>query len=197
MLGAPVALRLSIVWLVCGCGGTFGLRDAGAVGRFAIGGADLHCGLPDGGVRAQPTRQAACALTAADFDGGLPPEEVPPEPRFGGDGDDDDCKYHLTVSSSAIALNKAVTLGVALMSKVDGAPVLGADVMPQIFLSDDHPAPDTAPMSMESAGGIYSVSPVKFDAPGRWTVRLHLFDQCVDLAEDSPHGHAAFFVDVP
>lgn len=33
--------------------------------------------------------------------------------------------------------------------------------------------------------------------PGRWMVRSHLYETCSDEPEDSPHGHAAFFVTVP
>jgi hypothetical protein len=32
---------------------------------------------------------------------------------------------------------------------------------------------------------------------GRWNVRFHMYEQCSDLTEDSPHGHITFFVDVP
>ena len=38
---------------------------------------------------------------------------------------------------------------------------------------------------------------VRFDAKGRWTVRFHLHEECADEAPDSPHGHIAFFIDVP
>ena len=32
---------------------------------------------------------------------------------------------------------------------------------------------------------------------GDWTVRFHFYENCNDAPEDSPHGHAAFFVHVP
>ena len=34
-------------------------------------------------------------------------------------------------------------------------------------------------------------------APGKWTVRFHFNEICCDVNSDSPHGHAAFFVNVP
>ena len=57
--------------------------------------------------------------------------------------------------------------------------------------------PRRRPQATESAGGKYSVGPIKFDAPGDWTVRFHFYENCNDAPEDSPHGHAAFFVHVP
>jgi hypothetical protein len=41
------------------------------------------------------------------------------------------------------------------------------------------------------------VGPIVFDQPGKWVVRFHFFENCDDLVEDSPHGHAAFYVQVP
>jgi hypothetical protein len=32
---------------------------------------------------------------------------------------------------------------------------------------------------------------------GRWVIRFDYFANCSDLPEDSPHGHAAFYIDVP
>ena len=51
--------------------------------------------------------------------------------------------------------------------------------------------------STEIAPGVYKVGPIKFDAAGIWTVRFHFFEECGDAREDSPHGHAAFYVKVP
>jgi hypothetical protein len=28
-------------------------------------------------------------------------------------------------------------------------------------------------------------------------VRFHFYEDCLDLLPDSPHGHAAYFIDVP
>ena len=49
---------------------------------------------------------------------------------------------------------------------------------------------------------MYKVGPIRFDAAGNapghyWTVRFHLYEECNDSPEDSPHGHAAFYVSVP
>jgi len=58
-------------------------------------------------------------------------------------------------------------------------------------------APNTRPITKIISPGVYSVGPVRFDQAGRWTVRFHFFETCLDAREDSPHGHAAFYVDVP
>jgi hypothetical protein len=65
-----------------------------------------------------------------------------------------------------------------------------------VFLTDTHPAQPPGEAT-EAAGGKYTVGPIKFDAPGNWTVRFHFYEECSDVPEDSPHGHAAFFVHVP
>ena len=44
--------------------------------------------------------------------------------------------------------------------------------------------------------GIYQGT-VVFNGPGEWTVRFHIHEECADLLPDSPHGHAAFHIDVP
>ncbi len=51
--------------------------------------------------------------------------------------------------------------------------------------------------STEIAPGIYKVGPLAFPQAGIWQVRFHLFEECSDSQDDSPHGHAAFFVQVP
>ena len=48
----------------------------------------------------------------------------------------------------------------------------------------------------ETSPGTYTYGPIRFDASGKWTVRFHLYEDCVD-GDTSPHGHAAFFVTVP
>jgi hypothetical protein len=67
-----------------------------------------------------------------------------------------------------------------------------------VYLSDTHVAPTTDQKFLETAmPGVYTVGPVRFDASGMWTVRFHFFETCTDFAEDSPHGHAAFYLNVP
>jgi hypothetical protein len=90
-----------------------------------------------------------------------------------------------------------VTFTVTATNKTDGSPVAGADIVAEVFLSVTHPAPTAVVHTTEGPAGTYVTEPVKFDAPGQWTIRFHLFDSCDDTLEDSPHGHAAFYVEVP
>jgi hypothetical protein len=129
---------------------------------------------------------------------------------FGHEGDDDDCKYHLTWTSSPICEGAdGVIFTVAVTSKVDGSAVGGIPkgVLPEVFIPktldascDDmasHISPGTANLVETAPGsGIYS-GPIVFDMPGEWTVRFHIHAECVDQLDTSPHGHAAFHVTVP
>ena len=65
------------------------------------------------------------------------------------------------------------------------APDAGAGIARRGFLTDTHPAAPP-PEATEAAGGKYTVGPIKFDAPGNWTVRFHFYEECNDAPEDSP-----------
>jgi hypothetical protein len=157
------------------------------------GALDTHCLAPDGGPVVQPTDEAVCHQ-AAGADAGAPEAVVP---LFNGEGDDADCKYHVTLSTAAVARNQDVTFTVKATHRTDGRPLLGADTYLDASLTDVHPAPNTAATTTESPGGTYTIGPLRFDQPGRWVVEAHFFHHCTDALEDSPHAHAAFFVDVP
>jgi hypothetical protein len=116
---------------------------------------------------------------------------------YNSSGDDDDCKYHVTWTSSPVRRNADVTFDLTVMRLFDQMPAMGADVTVEAFLGDTHPTPTTDIPNTESAGGKYHVGPLKFDAAGMWTVRFHFYETCSDIPDDSPHGHAAFFVSVP
>jgi hypothetical protein len=115
---------------------------------------------------------------------------------YNAEGDDDDCKYHVAWTATPICQGPEATFSVRLTAKADGSPASGANPRLEVFLSDTHPAPNTAQAARETSAGNYSVGPVRFDAAGQWTVRFHLFETCIDSA-DSPHGHAAFYLSVP
>ncbi|HEX7481586.1 MAG TPA: FixH family protein, partial [Polyangiales bacterium] len=86
---------------------------------------------------------------------------------------------------------------VKVTAKTDGKPLKGADTKPDVYLNDTHPGMTEKSKTTEGPDGTYKVGPVRFDAAGKWNVRFHFNGNCEDLTEDSPHGHAAFFVDVP
>ena len=186
MKRAMFACGVAVV-IIAACSGS-----DGPTGGPAAGAADTHCTLPDGGVEAQPVSMASCAATGGDagvIDYG--------PTRFNAEADDDDCKYHVKWTSSPIRQNTDVTFTATTTQKAGGAPATAANLLIEAFLSDTHPAPNTNQHATESAGGTYQIGPVRFDAPGRWTVRFHIHGECADTAPDSPHGHVAFFVDVP
>jgi hypothetical protein len=112
------------------------------------------------------------------------------------EGDDDDCKFHVKWSSTPIYENQSVTFTVTVTRKTDGAPATNAKPYIEGLLNATHPIPSTHATATETAPGVYSIGPIQFDAPGQWTTRFHFYPYCDD-GQASPHGHAAFFVQVP
>ena len=150
---------------------------------------------------ASPALLADTSDAAAPDDGGAATSDFGATLN-GSAGDDDDCKYGVSWTSSPIFENTDVTFTVSvkeLASTPALAPLTGGDVTLEVFLTDTHPADTSRVTSVESpaGSGTYKVGPMRFDAPGKWTVRFHFNELCDDTADDSPHGHAAFFVEVP
>jgi hypothetical protein len=184
LTAAPAALLL---------GGACSSSPGGPTGGPVMGALDTHCKDADGGVMA--TVIGACMpLGTGAPDGGVISEYGPT--LYNAEGDDDDCKYHVKWTATAIRQNADVAFTVTLTRLADGAPATGAGINAEVYLSDTHPGPPP-PTATESAGGVYKVSPIRFDSPGDWTVRFHFFEDCDDVPKDSPHGHAAFFVRIP
>jgi hypothetical protein len=150
------------------------------------GPADSHCGKT-----VQVTDPAVCMAT-----GTAPAEETHPT-LYGAEGDDDDCKYHVTWSATDIAENSDVTFTVVVTSKADGKPVPFAKPYTEVFLGTGHGAPDSGARTTESPAGTYQIGPIRFDKAGDWTVRFHFFSECTEVDEATPHSHVAFFVNVP
>ena len=185
-----------------------------APGGAATGAVDSHCTDASGPI-AQPASAASChpgggmpmdmdAGMPMDMDAGMPmdmdggmPAETPADPRFNAAGDDDDCKYHVAWTATSVCQNADVSFTLTITRKADGQPAAGASPHAEALLSATHPAPNSAQTAAETSAGTYQVGPVRFDASGRWTVRFHLYEDCEDTLEDSPHGHVAFYVDVP
>jgi hypothetical protein len=150
----------------------------------------------------QDTTQASCNPpmpdAGPDVDGGDMGGSDFGMTMYNTTGDDDDCKYHVTYTVSTVCENKDVFFTVTATKKADNnAPLTGAMTVAEVFLSDTHPAPNSNQTVVESPPGTYKVGPIHFDAPGMWTVRFHFYETCSDVPEDSPHGHAAFFVNAP
>lgn len=174
-----------------GASGQMCLTDSGPVS----GDVDRHCRDTDGNPIVQATRAEACMDSSGA--GGAAAEEEEQLTLFNAEGDDDDCKYHVAFSASCVERNRDVTLTLQANNRSDDAAVVGATPTTEIYLSDTHLAPNTKPKTVVVEPGVYEIGPVRFDEPGRWTVRFHLFEECLDAREESPHGHVAFYVDVP
>jgi len=156
------------------------------------GPADTHCQ----GVPPQPTDQASCY---AKGDTGQSGDDGPEygDTMYGTAGDDDDCKYHVTWSSTAVHEGSDVTFTVVATSLVDQKPVTGANIQLEGEIGN-HPRPDPdATKTTENPPGTYTITPATFDQSGQWLIRFHLFENCYDNVPTSPHGHAAFYLDVP
>jgi hypothetical protein len=115
---------------------------------------------------------------------------------FNAEGDDDDCKYHMSFTVDPVRKNQNVSFTVTVSTLASPAPAKGAAVRAEVYLDETHPAPNTDQKAVETSPGVYTVGPIEFDASGRWTVRFHFYEDCDD-GEESPHGHAAFYIDVP
>jgi len=181
--GSAAALCFaSVVLLSAGCGSSDG---DGPTGGPVAGAVDNHCA---------GTSQAIDLSTChANVE--------PGEPDYGptiynSSGDDDDCKYQVSFTSTPIRQNQNVTFTVTAKTLTDLQPATSANIEAEVYLNDTHPAPNSGQETTEKSGGLYDVGPIKFDATGRWTVRFHLHEDCQDSTDDSPHGHIAF-IDVP
>ena len=179
--------------------------DAGAVGGGSVGdaGSAGDAGFPDD-----------AGTMTADAEAADAGEDCPyGDTMFGHEADDDDCKYHVVWSSTAICAQTSVVVTVTLTNLGDGTPAAGVPggIMVEPFIpaavdaSCDDKALQGAPLSPSigsylpetpAGSGVYQ-GPVVFPAAGEWTLRFHIHEECADLLPDSPHGHAAFHVDVP
>jgi len=146
---------------------------------------------------ASGAQEVGMCVTSADDDAAAADEEH--ETNYGSEAPDDDCKYRVSFTNTCIRLNEPVTLTLKLDTLSDGKPASGAKpAYPEIFMEEgNHPSPSNRLTAVESPPGTYEIGPIVFDRSGRWVVRFHFFEDCSDVPEDSPHGHAAFYIDVP
>src|SRR5262245_6730317 len=97
----------------------------GATGGPVTGALDTHCRDADGGVAAVVI--GACQpATGGAPDGGAVVEIG--ETLFNAEGDDDDCKYHIKWTATAIRQNTDVAFTVTLTKLADGTPAPGAGI---------------------------------------------------------------------
>jgi hypothetical protein len=198
--------------------------STGPAGGLVVGDADAHCGSPAAPVATDPaacmTPEApeaaagaggAAAGTSTASAGGTADCNAEHDAQYGDtlyndSGNDDDCKYFASWASTPIRLNEDVTLTVEahdltttdpLEPLSDGEiPLSRVEVYQPCKPTRRAPAQDYVAKFKETAPGTFSGGPLRFDQSGRWVVRFHFYEQCLD-SESSPHGHIAFFVDVP
>lgn len=175
-----------------GTGGTGGSAGTCASpGGPATSPVDDHCN-GDSGPIVQTT--GACTTEAAGDAGAA---ETLPGPWGGTSASDDDCKYDVTYSVTPICEKEDVTFTVTLKKRTDHSNVSGAAPDLEVLDPSGIPAAEGSQASTETSPGVYKVTPIRFDKAGKWTIRFHFFETCSDAPEDSPHGHAAFFINVP
>lgn len=189
-MAAVLALGLGSVPVACSTEGGTCVAPGGPV----TGAADTHCIADDGGAITTAVDPAACHADAAP-DGGATTDYGPT--RDGTSADDDDCKYHVSWTSTAVCEGPGVVFTIVATNKSDGTPLTSAHAEAEIFFNLTHPSPTPIVDTTEGPPGTYVTQPVKFDEPGEWTVRFHFHEECVDFTDDSPHGHVAFHVQVP
>lgn len=179
-------------------------RTCANPGGPVAGEADTHCVASDG----TPVNQSIglCQkdggdVGAAGAGGAADAADEEYVVRYGSSAADDDCKYDVSFTSDCIVQNSPVYFTATFKKRAeDGAPATGDDPSsPEIFLDADHShiSPSLDIKAPEVSPGTYKIGPVIFDAPGRWVLRFHFFEECSDIPEDSPHGHVAFYIDVP
>ncbi len=192
-----------------------------------LGPLDNHCTSPDGGLMVQtvgvcavidpgavPSNTSTCAPVTFDTSGATSAADTSGDTSdagasdaaatsdygptmYGSAGNDDDCKYYVSWVSTPIQENADTYFTVTALRLSDMQPVRCAGIRPDTSLSLTHGVPAPSQPATEISPGVYKVGPIRFDAPGIWTERFHLFEECSDDPDDSPHGHAAFYVNVP
>jgi hypothetical protein len=184
-----------------GTGGTGGSTDGPTTDAVVLpagpvaGPADDHCA----GGKVQEVDPAVCHAGPRDAgadDGGA---EEPAPVRYNAEADDDDCKYHVSFSTSApVALNSAVFFTAKVTRKSDGKPASWGAMDALEVLTEDmsHPV-DVKDPPVQGPLGTAKFGPVKLDRRGKWIVRFHIHEECTDNDEASQHGHVAFFINVP
>lgn len=121
-------------------------------------------------------------------------------------GWDDDCKYDVSWTSTPIRKDQDVTFTIEAKSLTTDhgleplvagqLPLSRVDVYQPCQPTRRGPIQNSKATIRESATGTYTAGPLRFDQAGRWVVRFHFYEQCLD-SDASPHAHVAFFLDVP
>ena len=169
-------------------------------GGTVSGAMDRHC-YDDGGAEFITVDPAQCTVDAGDDSGG--DDNDFGDTMYNSSGNDDDCKYFVSFTiqggGSGICENGDTFFTVTLKdaSTMQGIPG-ASNVRPEVFKNDsiNTPVNTSTSTTTDMGGGVYKIGPVKFPSSGSYTIRFHFYENCTDTPT-SPHGHAAFFLDVP
>jgi hypothetical protein len=197
----------------CDVGGKQMVQATGMcpMGALDSGADDSSASATDNGADGGAENDAAvAAATAAGVADGTCGDSDYSPTMYGQSGSDDDCKYDVSWTSTPICENGNVFFTVKAKKRAfadggsalaDEPPLTGATVQPEVTLNCTHIAPNpsmpTSFIETPAGSGIYKVGPVVFDEKGKWDVRFHFNECCDDGPADSPHGHAAFWINVP
>jgi hypothetical protein len=162
-----------------------------------------------GGADSGASPSGAAGLGTAGADCNLSHDSGYGDTLYNASGADDDCKYDVTWSATAIQKSQPFTLTVTATDKTTGAPLDSitdqapgkpalSRIEPFMPCEPSHLAPtsDYAAPVTRLGPGKFAVGPVVFDESGRWVVRYHFYEECLNNVT-TPHAHIAFFVDVP
>jgi hypothetical protein len=153
---------------------------------------DRHC-YDDGGSNFISVDPTMCTIDAGADNGGFG------DTMNNSAGNDDDCKYFVSFTTSGgICKGSGVYFTTSLKDSIMMQPVPHAtNVRPEVFNTTTMaPVNTSTSMTSETAAGVYKIGPITFPSSGGYTVRFHFFENCTDTPS-SPHGHAAFFINVP
>jgi hypothetical protein len=187
------ALVVTGALTLVGCGSS---SPSGPVGGDVPDAGDQHC-IVNGAMTMQTV--GVCLAVGAGTDGGAPPAVDYGPPMYNNVGYDDDCKYKVSWTSTPIRKNEPVTFTVTVIGLDPAGPISGegVDEIEAFTTVGVHVNPDHDTTFKSKGAGVYEVAPVTFNESGTWVVRFHIFEDCSDAPADSPHGHAAFYIDVP
>jgi hypothetical protein len=211
---ATAALLLAaVLGAAPGCdghdGGTGGQAGAAPCtssgGPVEDGSTDQHCIDTEGNAIVQAVGKCSTDVTTGTAGGGGAGgsgagQEEPAAVLTSHQGADDDCKYDVSFTNTCVELNRPVTFTLTMSQRANHEPATGAvPNSPEVFLADNpsHISLSRGIRAPESPKGTYTIGPIVFDRSGRWVVRFHFYESCSDVPEDSPHGHIAFYIDVP
>jgi hypothetical protein len=198
LVAASALAACALAIAACSSSSNATATDAGPGGGPVTGAQDTHCK----GQTPQPVHAASCHVTdaGAPADTGVADAAADAgngsgfgDTMYGASGDDDDCKYHLQWSITPTHVGQPATITVSITTLADGKPVTGDT--PHVEYFDDTQDTETTSAS-ETSPGTYTIAPITFDKAEQWQIRFHIHEECADLLDDSPHGHAAFYLSV-